>query len=204
MKVFYPPFTDGEVSQREAEIIAFYAYRQRKEHGIAIEIGTFKGATTENIAANFLGRVVTVDLPPGLAPKLESNADNAKYFYAPKVHIHSGRVQQIWCDSADLKIMEPVAFAFIDGCHTYEYCKSDFEKVAPHMIPGGVILLHDYRGGCFPGVDRAIAELTDKHQECFWSHFLGTSLVLCEFAAPYTGLPIAVDNPQKANACLRS
>ena len=180
MKVVYPTFTDGEVSRREAEIIAFHAHRLRNAPGIALEIGTFKGATTENIAANFLGRVVTVDLPPGATPKLQSDADNAKYFYAPKVHIHSGRVQQIWCDSAELRVTEPVAFAFIDGCHTYEYCRNDFAKIIPHLIPGGVILFHDYRSGYFPGVDQAIDELTRTRFDLIWAHFCGTSLVLCE------------------------
>lgn len=37
----------------------------------------------------------------------------------------------------------PVAFAYIDGNHTYEYAKRDFENVAAALLPGGLVLLDD-------------------------------------------------------------
>lgn len=36
-----------------------------------------------------------------------------------------------------------VAFAYIDGNHTYEYAKRDFENAASFLLPGGYILLDD-------------------------------------------------------------
>jgi len=36
-----------------------------------------------------------------------------------------------------------IALAFIDGDHTYEQVKKDFENVMPLMVPNGHIFLHD-------------------------------------------------------------
>lgn len=38
---------------------------------------------------------------------------------------------------------EPIAFAFIDGCHRYEFVKRDFEFIYGLLNPGGVVLMHD-------------------------------------------------------------
>jgi hypothetical protein len=37
----------------------------------------------------------------------------------------------------------PVAFAYIDGNHTYEYAKRDFDNTAAALLPGGYVLLDD-------------------------------------------------------------
>jgi predicted O-methyltransferase YrrM len=178
MNVIYPSGLDGEVTRREAEIIAHFAWQQRGKYGIALEIGTFQGSTTENIAANFDGMVLTVDLPLNTVSKLESSPDNDKYHNAPK-KFSNPRIEQILCDSADLKIVDPIAFAFIDGCHTEAYCINDFEKIEPHMIDGGIVLFHDYGKDCWPGVTAGIAKLMQKYAQHFWSHLTGTSIVCC-------------------------
>jgi len=36
-----------------------------------------------------------------------------------------------------------IAFAFIDGCHRYEFIKRDFEFIYGLLNPGGVVLMHD-------------------------------------------------------------
>jgi predicted O-methyltransferase YrrM len=37
----------------------------------------------------------------------------------------------------------PLALLFIDGGHAYETVKSDYEHWAPHVMPGGYLLIHD-------------------------------------------------------------
>ena len=37
----------------------------------------------------------------------------------------------------------PISFAYIDGAHTYEAAKMDFENVAKHLLPGGFVLFDD-------------------------------------------------------------
>jgi hypothetical protein len=49
------------------------------------------------------------------------------------------------------------AFFFIDGSHTYEYCKNDSEKCLAICPGGGTFLWHDC-DMTHPGVVRFIAE----------------------------------------------
>jgi predicted O-methyltransferase YrrM len=37
----------------------------------------------------------------------------------------------------------PLALVFIDGGHTYEAAFTDYESWAPHIMPGGYLLIHD-------------------------------------------------------------
>ena len=40
-------------------------------------------------------------------------------------------------------VFPPIALAFIDGGHTYEQAKRDFENALPLLVPAGHIFLHD-------------------------------------------------------------
>lgn len=60
---------------------------------------------------------------------------------------------------------------FVDGDHSYEGCKGDIEAWVPHIVPGGIIAIHDYKKRDiapnpdgphpkdWPGVDSAVQEL---------------------------------------------
>ena len=53
----------------------------------------------------------------------------------------------------------PLSFAFIDGGHTYEQARRDFENVDRQLVPGGFVLLDDStEEGPFPGVFRVARE----------------------------------------------
>lgn len=39
---------------------------------------------------------------------------------------------------------KPIGLLFIDGDHSYEGCKADYEGFAKHIIPGGYLVVHDY------------------------------------------------------------
>jgi hypothetical protein len=51
------------------------------------------------------------------------------------------------------------ASAYIDGDHTYEGVKHDWEKAAPHV--DSVVMFDDYNDPRFPGVQKFIDELDD-------------------------------------------
>jgi predicted O-methyltransferase YrrM len=60
---------------------------------------------------------------------------------------------------------KPVAFLFLDGGHTEEQAQADYEAWAPHLAPGGTLVVHDVfpdpaDGGQAPWhvVERAIRE----------------------------------------------
>ena len=51
----------------------------------------------------------------------------------------------------------PIRFLWIDGDHTYKGVLSDFENFASHLIPDGIIAMHDVMHG-FKGPDRVMIE----------------------------------------------
>ena len=60
---------------------------------------------------------------------------------------------------------KPLAFLFLDGGHTEEQAQADYEAWAPHLAPGGTLVVHDVfpdpaDGGQAPWhvVQRAISE----------------------------------------------
>lgn len=52
---------------------------------------------------------------------------------------------------------EPIRLLFIDGDHSYDASREDFELWSPHVVPGGLILFHDIDNA--PGVTRFYREL---------------------------------------------
>ena len=41
----------------------------------------------------------------------------------------------------------PVDLVFVDGDHSVEGCRLDWELWSPHVAPGGAVVFHDARGG---------------------------------------------------------
>ncbi len=39
---------------------------------------------------------------------------------------------------------KPIGLLFIDGLHTYEACRDDLAAWTPYVVPGGVVVTHDY------------------------------------------------------------
>ncbi len=43
----------------------------------------------------------------------------------------------------DIQLGDPISFAYIDGDHSYEYAKRDFENVNKHLVKSGFVLFDD-------------------------------------------------------------
>ncbi|MCJ7443530.1 MAG: class I SAM-dependent methyltransferase [Methanotrichaceae archaeon] len=138
-----------------------------------LEIGTFDGNTTINIAANTLNdsQIITVDLPLDwnghyriLTPESYVNASDraliGKQFFGT---IFAKKITQIFGDSAELDwamLGGPFDMIFIDGNHYYRYVKHDTENALKHLEPSGVIVWHDY--GNMIDVSRVVDEVSLK------------------------------------------
>jgi hypothetical protein len=124
------------------------------------EIGTFFGHTTILLAQNLKNALIhTIDLPPGFSPERDLSQE------VPKDDFHlirrrivgreyknqcpSERIIQHFGDTAnwDFSSIKNANFFFIDGSHTYEYCKNDSEKCYRVCNGKGTFIWHD----CDPG-----------------------------------------------------
>jgi predicted O-methyltransferase YrrM len=61
--------------------------------------------------------------------------------------VAGGRVEWLRATGADAarRVAGPIDFVFIDGDHSYDGLRADWEGWAPLVAPGGVVALHDSR-----------------------------------------------------------
>ena len=127
---------------------------------IILEIGTYKGRTTYNMAKNTPDTTKIITIDPCLDVNYFSGSD-ARYlqkkseigtsFIGTEVE---NKIIQIYEDSTSMECQrqldkvlngEKIDFAFIDGGHTYENIKHDFEElILPRLNKRGVALFDDY------------------------------------------------------------
>lgn len=53
---------------------------------------------------------------------------------------------------------EKFGMIFLDAMHDYENVRADLKKWWPHLLPGGVLAVHDYHHADYPGVAQAVDE----------------------------------------------
>jgi predicted O-methyltransferase YrrM len=110
--------------------------------GYYLEVGTFKGRSSILVAAGLMnrglsGKVVTIDINAG---RIERAMGLAK---------ERGVFDRIEYNLGDSKATAPkytnhkFQFVFIDGWHSYEACKEDFEVWSPKIVEGGGLAFHD-------------------------------------------------------------
>ncbi len=122
-----------------------------------LEIGTFDGNTTLNIAANLPddGSVTTVDLPLDWNGRYEIDVskENHNVTKRPTVGIQflnseeNKKIIQVYGDTAKLdwqSLNPPFDLIFIDGCHDFNYVKSDTNNAISCLSDKGIIIWHDY------------------------------------------------------------
>lgn len=188
IKVCEPDAVLGNVTLLETVIIN-HLVADRKPRGM-LEIGTFDGRTTLNLAANAPAdaKIVTIDLPAqqldstalvieeGDKAHIDKDVSGARFLQRPEAK----QITQVYGDSATFDFSPyhgQMDLVFVDGAHSYEYVLSD-TKVALDLLRdgAGVILWHDY--GSYPGVTRALNELQASGGiYAGLRHIEGTSLV---------------------------
>lgn len=71
-----------------------------------------------------------------------------------------------------------VDFLHLDGCHTYEAVRGDFETWFPRLRPGGLFLFHDIRARVADfGVWRFWDELEREHETFAFDHGYGLGVL---------------------------
>ena len=153
--------------------------------GTWLEVGTYCGKSTLHLgaAARAVGaHLVTLDHHRGS----EENQPGWEWHDATLVDPHTGRLETLpslrhalWDAGLDDVVSvlvattqqvagwwsTPLTLLFLDGNHTEEVAQQDYAAFAPHLVPGGLLAVHDVfpdpaDGGQPPWhvVQRAVAE----------------------------------------------
>ena len=166
-------FTSNQLSHGIAslqldEAALLYRLARRVPSGAAIaEIGRFKGGTTLMLASALpagaelwsydLHVAIRADMSgPQLDAELRTALD--RYGLLDRVHLVVGDSR-----TADAP-PRPCALVFVDGDHTYEGARADYERWRELIAPGGDILFHDAvdvggYGNHYPGIARLVGEI---------------------------------------------
>jgi hypothetical protein len=165
-------YEDGMLASEHAmALLAILVAEAPKE---VLEIGTYMGHTTRQMAENLeTATIHTVDLPESFSaehdperklPKDDFHLINRRIVGREfKGRPCANRIVQHFADTASWDFQEAgrPTFYFIDGSHTYEYCKNNSEKCFALSEEHSVFLWHDCDGS-HPGVVRFLSECRDQ------------------------------------------
>jgi predicted O-methyltransferase YrrM len=181
--------TDGNVNLAELGVIA-KAAAGVEPGDLIVEIGTFDGRSTLNLAINSPAQceLFTLDLPPELPTHSRLEAEERKYVEKPypgarfvndpgKQEPATRKIHQLLGDSFVFdwsRYCGKAGLVFVDGSHAYEYVLKDSESALKLVRNGGCILWHDY--GVWKGVTKGLEEL-EQRAKLGLTHVRGTSLV---------------------------
>lgn len=165
----------GNVSIEEVAKIALVT--RAVQPRTVLEIGTFNGMTTLQIALNAPKscKVYTLDLPAGAGPSFAHDeldtivarqargrfgTDLGSYFDG----YHDREIVQLRGDSCTfdygVAIGTPLDLVLVDGGHNYKTVRADTERTLPLLAPGGVMLWHNYADLAYPDVTQYLGELS--------------------------------------------
>lgn len=138
-----------QTSAEERKALQEFAAGKRR----LVEIGVHQGVTTRCLAGVMApdGEYFAVD--PYFPGRLGMNFN--RWIALNEVARGSGgQVQWVQATGADAvrdaRLQgRPVDFLFIDGDHSYEGLRSDWEAWRPMIAPSGIVALHDTRGNHF-------------------------------------------------------
>src|SRR5689334_2239607 len=157
----------GVASLQFDEAALLYRLARDAASGPFAEIGRFKGGSTFVFASALPDGVElwSYDLHVALRPDMPGAALDGELRDALERYGLAGKVHLNVADSRTVEPPpEPLELLFIDGDHSYEGAKADYERWGAFVRPGGHLLFHDAvdRGGYgnhYPGVARAVSEV---------------------------------------------
>jgi predicted O-methyltransferase YrrM len=145
------------------EAAALFDAARAAAAGTWLEVGTYCGRSTVHLAAAARAagaQLVTLDHHRGS----EENQPGWEWHDASLVDPHTGRLETLpslrrtlWDAGLDDVVSvlvattqqvapwwtTPLALLFLDGNHTEQVAQHDYAGFAPHVVPGGTLLVHD-------------------------------------------------------------
>jgi predicted O-methyltransferase YrrM len=134
---------------------------------VIVEIGSFQGLSTCYLAEGARVRVYAVD------PWTLDGNPNGRFGFAEQTtldafHGNVARygervvpVQAFSTDAARAWANGPVGMLYIDGDHSAEAVRADYEAWRPHLADGAIVAFDDYGTPKNPGVKEVVDSLTE-------------------------------------------
>lgn len=147
---------ETQTSLAERDCLGRYAFGRKR----LVEVGVWHGVTTSRLRAAMArdGVLLAVDpFPVGrlgfstqrqIARKETAKVANGIIRWVRSTGVEAARNQS----SLDLG---PVDFIFIDGDHSFDGLRSDWEAWSPLIAPGGIVMLHDSCSSATRQIDEA-------------------------------------------------
>lgn len=157
LKIIGATSNEGQTTHMELLSILALTKENIKPASSFLEIGTYDGNTSFNVAKNIPKgcKVITIDLPDVTNKIVKFEYDNFLInnpARSQKKHLKLENVQQIYSDSRELDFSQfKFNVAFIDGGHDFETVKSDTVNVLENIQHPGLIIWHDYDVECERG-----------------------------------------------------
>jgi predicted O-methyltransferase YrrM len=155
----------GVASLQIDEAALLYRLARNATSGPFAEIGRFKGGSTFVFASALPEGVElwSYDLHVALRPDMPGESLDAELSAALERFGLANKVHLLVADSRTVDPPpDPLELLFVDGDHSYEGAKADYERWGAFVRPGGRLLFHDAvdiggYGNVYPGVARAVA-----------------------------------------------
>ena len=153
-----------------------YGWVRATKPAVVVEIGSARGMSACAMALacrqNHSGRVYSIDPHSVNDWNDDGTGGNTYEFFVDRLQRYK---LTEWCeviratsDQAAIKWDRPIDLLFIDGDHTYEGVKRDFDLFLKWVRPTGIVAFHDTLWGYYPngrpgmGVPRFLDELRDR------------------------------------------
>jgi predicted O-methyltransferase YrrM len=147
---------ESQTTIAERDCLARHAADRRR----LVEIGIWHGVTTRRLRAAMLSNGILYAVDPFRVGRLGFSAQ--RYVASREVaKVQNGTVEWIRLTGAEAGLahrtagLEPVDFIFIDGDHTYQAIRADWDAWSPLVARGGIIALHDSRSTAERKIDDA-------------------------------------------------
>lgn len=137
---------ETQTTPDERDCLARHAAGRR----LLAEIGVWHGVTTTRLRAVMAPDAVLYAIDPYLVGRLGFSMQQ-RIARSEVNRVGNGRVEFVRTTGAEAArslasaAAGALEFLFIDGDHSYDGLKADWEGWASHVAPGGVVALHDSR-----------------------------------------------------------
>ena len=170
---------EGWLGRDEARLLYCAA---RDARGEFVEIGAYCGRSTAVLAAGRKAAdkppVISIDHGKG-SPEHEGQDAVADTWVHAEANLRGlslwenvSPIKSSSVEASTLGVPDVLGGLFIDGSHSYAEVARDLRLWAPRLVPGGLLLLHDYVG-TWEGVKRAADEVASdcglEYRGCHWS-----------------------------------